>query len=588
MARKIAERFLYPPGGPLFPMKGGPLRPVRVMLMDAPPIERLREQFGAEINVTVKWADAMAAIDLEDEWHHDGKSGYRWNPTLFFSEIRAGAEPGADVKTPWDLSRCHHFVAFAQAYALTKDEKYAAAFFSQVQSWIRANPPKRGVNWVCAMDVALRACNWLAAWDIFRSSPSAPAGFQGLFSASLREHGKHVFDHREWGAGVSTNHYLSNLLGLFYVGLALDEPRWVDFAQKEFSVELFRQTYDDGFDYEGSTAYHRFTLEIFFFYSLVCDRNPERAKPLGAVFLERLELMCETLRRLSANDGTMPFIGDNDSGRVHVLLKRDDADVSAVPPTRSNTYESLWLPAFKPVERPIGPKGLSQSGLMTLRGANDLLVFCASPNGTGGVGNHTHNDKLSFCLWVEGEWFFIDPGTGVYTSDPEMRDQLRSTRAHNTAMIDGNEQNRFVPGSMFSLMDDARISDVQWERSGVVEATLRSHRPVVHRRRIERRDGPLRWEIVDAFLGADRTRIEWFFHLAPGIRAERSAEGWVFTGKKNSLLLVAPSPLSPGVLVEGPYSPKYGEVKTAPVVTFSAKIELPCQVSFRIAARGQV
>lgn len=56
---------------------------------------------------------------------------------------------------------------------------------------------------------------------------------------------------------------------------------------------------------------------------------------------------------------------------------------------------------------------------------------------------HTHNDKLSIELMVDGNYITRDPGGYVYTAAPEIRDLFRSTAAHNTIFVSGVEQNKF-------------------------------------------------------------------------------------------------------------------------------------------------
>ena len=41
---------------------------------------------------------------------------------------------------------------------------------------------------------------------------------------------------------------------------------------------------------------------------------------------------------------------------------------------------------------------------------------------------------------ASGEDLLVDPGTGSYHGDPEWREALRGTRAHNTIEVDGLDQ----------------------------------------------------------------------------------------------------------------------------------------------------
>ena len=56
---------------------------------------------------------------------------------------------------------------------------------------------------------------------------------------------------------------------------------------------------------------------------------------------------------------------------------------------------------------------------------------------------HTHNDKLSVELMVDGNYIVRDPGGYVYTAAPEIRNIFRGTKAHNTIYVTGTEQNDF-------------------------------------------------------------------------------------------------------------------------------------------------
>src|SRR5207248_362281 len=110
---------------------------------------------------------------------------------------------------------------------------------------------------------------------------------------------------------------------------------------------------------------------------------------------------------------------------------------------------------------------------------------------TKGFGNHKHCDQLAFEYHLAGVPLLVDPGSHVYTSDPDTRNLFRSTRSHNTLMIDGEEQNEIRPEWLFRMFEHAAPEHVDWvERAEAVEYEGR-HRgyarlsaPVVHQRRI--------------------------------------------------------------------------------------------------------
>ncbi|NQY10967.1 MAG: alginate lyase family protein [Flavobacteriales bacterium] len=59
---------------------------------------------------------------------------------------------------------------------------------------------------------------------------------------------------------------------------------------------------------------------------------------------------------------------------------------------------------------------------------------------------HTHNDKLSFELNVDGKDLIVYPGTYVYTALPEVRNEFRSVKSYNGVLVGNEEQNVWIDG----------------------------------------------------------------------------------------------------------------------------------------------
>src|SRR6185369_7935203 len=157
------------------------------------------------------------------------------------------------------------------AYALTNDEKFSAEFFSQLASWRAQNPVGRGVNWTSAMEVALRAMNLLAAFALFLRAPQMDQGGTELLTM-LDQHGAHIERNVEFSHLGTSNHYLSNVVGLLWLGLLLPElqaaDRWLEFGARELARETEKQILPDGAHFECTSGYHRHVLELLL-YSLL-------------------------------------------------------------------------------------------------------------------------------------------------------------------------------------------------------------------------------------------------------------------------------------------------------------------------------
>src|SRR5207248_10997711 len=110
-----------------------------------------------------------------------------------------------------------------------------------------------------------------------------------------------------------------------------------------------------------------------------------------------------------------------------------------------------------------------QSGIAIAKTEHAEVLFFAVPNGIFGKGSHTHNDKLSFVLRLDGDEVLCDSGTGCYTRDPEVRNRFRATAAHNSVLVDGEEQNTFDHGrtGLFWMGTEAEVALVeQWSEDG--------------------------------------------------------------------------------------------------------------------------
>ncbi len=111
-------------------------------------------------------------------------------------------------------------------------------------------------------------------------------------------------------------------------------------------------------------------------------------------------------------------------------------------------------PAPTPADRSRSQsRSCANSGIAVLRSGEASVVFCAMPNGLRGKGSHTHCDKLSVVFRLGAEEVFCDSGSRCYTRSAELRNLDRSTRAHNTLMVDGADQNTFRtdPGLLFQM-----------------------------------------------------------------------------------------------------------------------------------------
>lgn len=511
------------------------------------------------------------------DWQIDFKTGYRWDPKTYYLDIRYAQYPGGyDIKVPWELSRCQHFAWLGQAYWLTGDEKYTWEFRAQVEDWIRCNPLRYGVNWVCTMDVALRAVNWLWGYAYFRHSPVLDDAFHLLLHRSLLAHGRHILDNLEWSEKATGNHYLSDIVGLIYLGILLPEfkeaQNWRQFGLGELEKEIQKQIYSDGVNFEASTNYHRLSTELFLSATLLAERNGFN---FSRIYDERLEQMISVVYAISRPDGTVPVIGDQDNGRVHRLkvwsvpemewqdfrpllalgaVWKNNLDWALI--AQDSWEEAVWMFGIHAAKvhdqinsQSLLPKPISTSlaegGWYVLRDQNFHVVAELGPNGQNGNGGHAHNDSLSFDLFCQGQSWICDPGSYLYTADYDARNLFRSTQMHNTVSSDEYEQNQFDPYELFKLNSDIAPRLVHWEVTDtftLLAGEFASHTTagMMHRRWFYLAHGLNLMVLTDCVRGNENQR-RVIFHFAPGVVANVCQEplpGIVLVGKDKTRLWI--------------------------------------------------
>jgi uncharacterized heparinase superfamily protein len=547
------------------------------------------------------------------DWNRDFKSGYCWSPGFYADIVQVPANTQAEVKVPRELSRCHHFLTLGRAYVYTNDKKYAREFVAQLADWIQKNPPRMTINWCSAMDVAIRLVNWIWAYHFFIHSPHFDEDSKKKLVKSLLTHAEFVYENLEYYGELSDNHYVSNVVGLVFVGILFAEFRqakkWQRAGLKGIFNEIISQVHEDGVHFEGSINYHRLVLEMFVSAFILCMRN-DLEIPDAA--WQRLEKMFEFVLHYLRPDGSAPQIGDTDNGRLQVLSSDNAMDhryllaVGAVLFQRpdfkagagSFPEEALWMLGLEGLNKfdalndevnPLRSKGFPQSGCYFMRHNQLYMAVRCAPNGRRGVGNHSHNDALSFELYAYDKSFIVDPGTYVYTPEPKWRNLFRSTAYHNTLVVDDEEINR-IPDDLFRLMNDTSPVVNRWET--MVEADFldaqhngyeRLHQPVTHRRQFYFDKIENCWLIRDLIVGKGKHALSWYFHFDAGIDL-RMRDGITVETRcpkgANLILQAQDGPPLNLELEQGWVSPSYGIRKRAPVARYSCTVELPRSVIF--------
>jgi hypothetical protein len=555
--------------------------------------------------------------EREIDWHYDSTIDYRW-PQVHYSEISIGqAKAGADIKIPWELARLQHFVTLGQVYSLTNDEHYAVEFSNQVLSFARQNPPEIGIHWLSPMEVALRAISLSLGFQLFRRSQNLDIETLKAVLKLLLSHGLFIEQNLEFSHRITSNHYLSDLVGLLFIGLLFPEfkqsAHWAEFARTELLKEMDKQIYKDGVDWEASIGYHAFVLELYLYSFLLCKENNVEIENRYWI---KLKGMFEFVRAYLKPDGTAPIIGDWDDGRVILWHRRPAFDhfyllsVAAVlfederfKLSGQPSEECLWLfgthgwetfESLSMSEEEQHSKAFSEGGVYIQREGNLYAIIDCGEIGINGHGSHGHNDLLSLELYYRDHTFLVDGGSYIYTGDPEARNEFRSTAFHNTVMIDGVEINEIYPGQLFVLGNQARPKVNRWESNeeyDLLDAEhngyLRLSQGVIHRREIRFNKIEGYWLITDHLNGEGEHQFNFFFNFDLGLGLELVEGTRAVATDEEAGVSLAIVPLDANglqaKLVERYVSKGYGQRAKSWGVEYSLRANAPIEKRFLIA-----
>ncbi|HVR28434.1 MAG TPA: heparinase II/III family protein [Thermoanaerobaculia bacterium] len=571
----------------------------------------------------------------EIDWHRDPVSGTVWERRHFasFDPVRAQV----DCKRICELNRHQHLPRLGKAYYLLGEERYAREVVAQMLGWIDQNPKGMGLHWHSSLEIAIRALSWL--WALVFVLPS-----EALDESAARRIGKSLaaqLDHvaRYPSVWSSPNTHLIGEATALYVGglLFRDTPRgrrWLALGAGLLEREAQRQVLDDGLHAELSPYYHCYTID-FYLQALVLGRRSNR--PLERRVWQRVEGLLDALVHLARPDGSLPLLGDDDGGRALALGSTRYADICDLLcvggalfgrgdwklPAGGFREEALWLlgregwiawealPGGEPRQSRVifraGGYVVERSG-WTRSSAH--LVFDRGDLGKLG-GGHGHADALSVVLHAHGEELLVDPGTYVYNGAPRWREFFRSTRAHNTVVVDGADQSiqadtfRWARRASPRALGEGSHEGIHWaagEHDGYAPDG-----GVVHRRRVLGIENGY-WLVLDDLrraagessldrrAGSRRHQLDVLWHFAPEAevtldpgRVEDAAGGVVTatvrTGAAGLTLLVHACRPVEGRTLRGATAPpqgwvsrRYGEKLAAPVLDarFYARAPATC------------
>jgi uncharacterized heparinase superfamily protein len=375
--------------------------------------------------------------------------------------------------------------------------------------WIGRHRLRAGAVGWDAYPISLRLLNWCGYFfGRERERTAADPDFEARLWHSLWLQAEWLRRHPEWH--LLGNHLLENAVALAFCGSCFegDAARsWLRAGRELLRHELPEQILPDGGHFERSPMYQ---ARAFYVLMALLDAGAEEVRELVEAPLER---MGRALASLCHPDGGIALLNDSALG--------------AQPATGELLAWWSRVAGRAPPVAPLGPFALPETGYYGAReAAGHYLVCDAAPIGPDHLPGHAHGDIFSFELSLGGRRVVVDAGVFGYEAD-ERRRFARSTRAHNTVEIDGEDQCEFW--AAFRVARRGRPRDVVFGRrpggfalEGWHDGYARLAGAPRHARRFAwHADGVLL--VRDQVLGRRCARACSRLHLHPDCRVEQIA-----------------------------------------------------------------
>jgi len=438
---------------------------------DAP--EALREALKRDVEniLAGRWrffGHLEVQVDDPPKWQYDYlvRRDVESNDSAFKLNYRSLAD-GVDSKLVWEPSRWNQLVRLSMAAYVLGDRRAGEKCVEWLEDWVKHNPPYRGWNWTSALEVGLRLIQF--AWidslligssrgneaqtsgsetkrdqSLLTSAATIEKRLEHLRRAILPPHVWYAWRHKSFGSSAN-NHLLGEL-----VGCIVATARWPGLAecgasleelQRRWEHEVLAQFAEDGGNKEQALNYQLFSWEFCWQARMALVAARRKISPEVD---ERLRRAAQFFVDVQVPGDPWDY-GDSDSAFVTPLFA-DEKKVVAEwhewfrVPSSGQALEFWMGEARRDLRFEISDfkegewRHLQASGYAMRRDGDWALRWDLSPLGLGSMAAHGHLDAMHVSLWLRGVAMVIDPGTGAYHADKQLRNWLASASAHSVVV----------------------------------------------------------------------------------------------------------------------------------------------------------
>lgn len=415
------------------------------------------------------------------EWI-DKPQSYKGNDSFSFLNVESKFNGKWDDNSNGDLWRYNlNYMDYLMQESMTFSEGYSwiDRFISDINNNSIADHPYpislRGINWIKFVNLHY---NEFTEEQLRKIDTALYSQYKVLMRSTERH--------------LMANHYLENGFSLLFAACYFKDKRFFRRAKKIVSKQLKEQILSDGAHFELSPMYHCVILERLLdcYNVLILTENYEFAAELYGTAVTMLN-----------------WLNVMEMAKDQLPLFNDSANGIAPTPSELRDYASRLCINLR-------PWFLGESGYRKWNTPSYTVVADVGQLGPSYNLGHSHADTFSFVMNIAGKSFIVDTGTSVYTAG-ERRDYERSTKAHNTVCIDG--QNSSQVWGAFRCANRACVEIID---NGMysVKASHNGYKGIGIECEREFHSKKDRFEIIDFVIGGDNRVKEARFHLSETVQ----------------------------------------------------------------------
>ncbi|WP_419870102.1 heparinase II/III domain-containing protein [Chryseobacterium sp. CT-SW4] len=475
-------------------------------------------------------------IGRDYDWITNPSNGYQYDITKHWSEIPDMSEEAGDIKFVWEKSRFSYLLTLIR-YDYSFDQDLSEYVFSEIESWIAANPINKGPNWRCSQEISLRMFNWCFALYYYQHSTALNEErwqkIQEVIFASLH----HVYHHINFSRiAVRNNHAITETLFLTLSNILFpfipETVNWSKNGLKWFEEEIDYQIYNDGTFLQFSMNYHRVVVQLLSFAISVYTKNGQKFS--GFVYEKAYKSVNFLYQCMQDENGWLPNYGSNDGALFFPLA---DTDYRDYRPQLNTLYhiltnellfedqyiieDLLWNgkvtnneKLFSNINKIEGIQEFSIGGYYLCRN-KEYFTFIR-------CGNHKDRpaqaDNLHIDIWYKGYNILRDSGTYKYNTDTEKLKYFMGSESHNVVMI--NDGSQMLKGGRFIWYYWTQKVYAEWKETneeyifkGKIKAFQYINKKATQKREIRISKKAIQWIIKDEMKNLERCSMKQIWHL---------------------------------------------------------------------------